>query len=88
MPAQTCNRRYVRVHLLLPKPANTGGGRPKKRKATKHKTATKPARPSLTEEQKRELRRVRAAENYQRRKELSLCKDCPAKAIKGQSRCP
>ena len=85
--------------FVLPKPANTGNTRPKKPKHTKpgrktragtanHKSATKPAKPRLTEEQKRELRRVLAAEDRQRGKELGLCKDCPARAIKGKTRCP
>ena len=85
--------------FILPKPANSGNTRPKKRKATnssrktragttKHKEATKPSGPRLTEEQKLELRRARAAENRQRHKELGLCKDCPSTAIKGQTRCP
>ena len=85
--------------FILPKPANSGDTRPKKPKHTKpgrktragtanHKSATKPAKPRLTEEQKRELRRVLATEDRQRRKELGLCKDCPARAIKGKTRCP
>ena len=84
--------------FILPKPANSGNTRPKKPKHTKpgrktragtanHKSATKPAKPRLTEEQKRELRRVLATEDRQRRKELGLCKDCPARAIKGKTRC-
>ena len=84
--------------FILPKPANTGGGRPKPRKAVKpsrktradtanRKSATKPTRPRLTDEQNQELRRVRAAEKRQRLKELDLCKECPNKAIKGQTRC-
>ena len=55
--------------FILPKPANSGNTRPKKPKHTKpgrktragtanHKSDTKPAKPRLTEEQKRELRRV------------------------------
>ena len=85
--------------FILPKPANSGNTRPKKPKHTKpgrktragtanHESATKPAKPRLTEEQKRELRRVLATEDRQRRKELGLCKDCPARAIKGKTRCP
>ena len=35
-PAHTCNRWYFRVHLhLLPKPANSGNTRPRKRKRVK-----------------------------------------------------
>ena len=85
--------------FILPKPANSGNPRPKKPKHTKprpktragsanRKSAIKPAKPRLTEEQKRELRRVLAAEDRQRRKELGICKDCPARAIKGKTRCP
>ena len=85
--------------FILPNPANTGNTRPKKPKHSKpgrktragtanHKSATKPAKPRLTEEQKLELRRVLATEDRQRRKELVLCKDCPARAIKGKTRCP
>ena len=29
-----------------------------------------------------------ATEDRQRRKELGLCKDCPARAIKGKTLCP
>ena len=85
--------------FILPKPANSGKTRPEKPKATnsssktgtgttKHKKATNPARPRLTQEQKRERDRVRAAEKRQRSKELGLCNHCPATAIKGQTRCP
>ena len=85
--------------FILPKPANSGNTRPKKPKATnsssktgagttKHKKATKPASPRLTQEQKRERDRVRATDKRQRSKELGLCKHCPAKPIKGQTRCP
>ena len=84
--------------FVLPKPANAGNTRPHKRKATKlapktradvakSKPATKATRTTLTDEEKREFRRVRASEDRQRRKELGLCKDCPTKAIEGQSRC-
>ena len=44
--------------------------------AAKHKPAAKAARTTLTEEEQREIRRVRASENRQRCKELGLCKDC------------
>ena len=33
------------------------------------------------------FKRVRAAEERQRRKELGLCRECPNQAIKGQTRC-
>ena len=56
--------------------------------ATKRKSATRAPKPKLTDEQKRELRRVRAAEERQRRKELGLCRDCTNVAIEGQTRCP
>ncbi len=42
----------------------------------------------LTTEQKRERRRVRAAGERQRRKELGLCRDCPNVATEGQTPCP
>ena len=85
--------------FILPKPANAGGGRSKRRKvaeasgktrtgATKRKINPTVKQTRLTDEQKIELRLVRAAETRQRRKELGLCKDCPGKAIKGKSRCP
>ncbi len=85
--------------FILPKPANAGNTHTQKPKATnpiqktrpvtaKHKIATNATRPRLTEEQKRELKRVRAAEERQRRKELGLCKDCSNPGIKGQTRCP
>ena len=85
--------------FILPKLANAGNTRPRKpkpakpgRKARKssanRKPTTKPTRPQLTEEEKRELSRVHARENRQRRKKLGLCKDCPKEAIKGQTRCP
>ena len=79
--------------FILPKPANSGGRRPKPRQAAKpsrkaNAGTAKSTGPKLTEEQKRELRRVRAAEKRQRRKELGLCKDCPNEATKGRIRCP
>ena len=74
--------------FILPKPANPGNTHPHKRRASEpgrqtqagsvnRKSATKPTRPRLTDEQMRELRRVHASENRQRRKELGLCKDLP-----------
>ena len=85
--------------FVFAKPANLDNTRPQKRESTnprsetraasaKRRPTAKPTRPRLTEEEKRELRRIRASENRQRRKELGLCKDCPNQAIKGQTRCP
>ncbi len=79
-------------------PANAGNTKSRVRKASKktvkkgsgtvkHKSATRALKPKLTDEEKRELRRVRAAEERQRRKELGLCRDCPNTAIAGQTRC-
>ena len=84
--------------FILPKPANAGNTRPRKRRAAKpgrkaragsasRKSTTKPTRPQLTEEEKRELSRVHARENRERRKKLGLCKDCPNKVNQGQIRC-
>ena len=56
--------------------------------ANKRKSATRDLKPKLTDEQKRELRRVRAAEHRQRRKELGLCRDCKNRAVLGKTRCP
>ena len=80
-------------------PANGGNTKSRTRKvskqttkkrasAVKRKSATRAPKPKLTEEHKRELRRVRAAEERQRRKELGLCRDCPNVATEGQTRCP
>ena len=61
----------------------------KKRSGTvKRKSATRAAKPKLTNEQNRELRPVRAAEERLRRKELGLCRDCKNLAVEGQTRCP
>jgi len=79
-------------------PANAGNNKPRVRKASKQtvkkgsgtvkrKNATRAPKPKLTDEQRRELRRVRAAEERQRRKELGLCRDCPNVAVEGQTRC-
>ena len=56
--------------------------------ASKRKSATRALKLKLTNEQKRELRRVRAAEERQRRKELGLCRDCKNFAGDGKTRCP
>ena len=80
-------------------PANAGNTKSRTRKVSKQttkkgsgtakrKSAIRAPKPKLTDEQKRELRRVRAAEERQRRKELGLCRDCPNVAIEGQTRCP
>ena len=82
-----------------PMPANAGNTKSRTRKvskqntkktarALKRKSAFRAPKPKLTEEQKRELRRVRAAEERQRRKELDLCRDCKNLAVPGKTRCP
>ena len=84
--------------FVLPMPANAGNIKSRIRKVSKQttkqgpstikrKSAIRAPKPKLTDEQKRELRRVRAAEERQRRKELGLCRDCPNTAIAGQTRC-
>ena len=65
----------------------TGTKRRKRKRPTQKKTSTKAPKLHLTEEQKRERKRVLANENSQRRKELGLCKSCPNIAIEGQTRC-
>ena len=85
--------------FVLPMPANAGNTKSRVRKtskktvkeessASKRKSTTRTLKPKLTDEQKRELRRVRAAEHRQRRKELGLCRDCRKVATEGQTRCP
>ena len=66
--------------FVLPMPANAGNTKSRVRKArkktpkkgsgaNKRKSAARALKPKLTDEQKREIRRVRAAEERQRRKE-------------------
>ena len=85
--------------FVLPMPANAGNTRPRKPKTTnpdhkqpkttlKTQKPTHPKHPELTPDQNKEFKRVRAAEELQRRDELDLCRDCPNQAIKGQTRCP
>ena len=76
--------------FVLPMPANVGNTKSRVRKtskrakptvtkgtgATKRKSAARALKTKLTGEQERELGRVRAAEERQRRKELGLCRDC------------
>ena len=80
-------------------PANAGNTRPRKPKTTtpdhkrpnttpQSKKPTQTKSPKLTSDQNKEFKRVRAAEERQRRKELGLCQECPNQAIKGQTRCP
>ena len=80
-------------------PANAGDTKSRVRKASKkavrkgagagkRKSATRALKPKLTDEQKRQLRRVRTAEERQRRKELGLCRDCNNLAVPGKTRCP
>ena len=69
--------------FVLPMPAKAGNIKSRIRKVSKQttkqgpstikrKSAIRAPKPKLTDEQKRELRRVRAAEERQRRKELGL----------------
>ena len=94
-PAHTCNRGYLRSTFIFAKPADLGNTRPQKRESTnprsetraasaKRRPTAKPTRPRLTEEEKRELRRIRASENRQRRKERGLCKDAQTKQSKAK----
>ena len=80
-------------------PTNAGNTRSRTRKAGKQATNKRPRaikrksairthKPKLTDEQKKELRRVRAAEERQRRKELGICRDCKNLAVPGKTRCP
>ena len=64
------------------KPASTSQGHPKTR------TATKPKKPRLTEEEKRARNRKRTAESRRNKREKGLCVSCPDKTIEGQTRCP
>ena len=72
-PADADNRHTLHHVFVLPMPANAGNTKSRVRKASKQtikkrsstskrKNATRALRPKLTDEQKRELRRVRAAE--------------------------
>ena len=85
--------------FVLPMPANAGNTKSRVRKASKQtvkkesgaserKCITHALKPKLTDEQKRELRQVRAAEERQRRKELGLCRDCKKLAVPGKTRYP
>ena len=78
-------------------PANAGNTKSRVRKASKKtvkkgsgasKSTTRALKPKLTDEQKRELRRVRAAEHRQRRKKLGLCRGCKNLTVPGKTRCP
>ena len=79
-------------------PTNAGNTRPRKPKTTNpdHRKAkptlktqkpTHPKHPELTPDQNKEFKRVRAAEELQRRDELGLCRNCTNQAIKGQTLC-
>ncbi len=81
MPANAGNTKS-RVRKASKKTVKKGSG------AGKRKSATRALKPKLTDDQKRELRRVRAAEERQRRKELGLCRDCKNLAVPGKTRCP
>ena len=81
MPANAGNTKS-RVRKASKKTVKKGSG------ASKRKSSTRALKPKLTDEQKRELRRVRAAEERQRRKELGLCRDCKNLAVPGKTRCP
>ena len=85
--------------FVLRMPANAGNTKSRTRKvskqttkkgagANKRKRAVRAPKPKHTDDQKRELKRVRAAEERERRKELDLCRDCLNSAIAGQTRCP
>ena len=85
--------------FVLPMPANAGNTKSCTRKVSKQATKTgsstikrksdiRAPQPKLTDDQKRELRRVRAAEERQRRKELGICRDCKNLAVPGKTRCP
>ena len=95
-PAQAgvCKERTFESTLVIPlrkkrkKTKPTPPRRQTRAVSAKRTPAIEPTSPQLTEEEKREMRRIRASENRQRRKELGLCKDCPNQAIKGQTRCP
>lgn len=69
------------IASVPPVPTNAGGGRPKTRKAGN------PSKPHLTEEEKRERDRKRAAERRQHQKENNLCISCPNQPIEGRTRC-
>ena len=88
----------IRHVFILPRPANAGNTKSRVRKvnkqtsklgsgATKREGTNRASKPKLTDDQKRELGRVRHAEERQRRKELGLCRDCTNVAIEGQIRC-
>ena len=72
-------------HKSPPGPKSTNPSKPKR--PVQKNTTVKPLRPRLTEEQIRDRQRLRAADHFQRRKELGLCRSCPNNASKGQSRC-
>ena len=83
--------RYERPSSKKPK-SHSRSNRTKRKQSAKppapKKPATKISRPRLTEEQKLERRRKRAAERYQQRTEQGLCRTCGREAIPGQTRCP
>ena len=80
-------------------PANAGNTKSRVRKASKktvkkrsgagkRKSTTRAPKPKLTDEQKRELRRVRAAEERQRRKELASAGIVPTQPSPGKPAAP
>ncbi len=81
MPANAGNTKS-RLRTVSKQTPKQGSG------TTKRKSAIRPPKAKLTDGQKRELRRVRAAEERQRRKELGLCRDCKNLAVPGRTRCP
>ena len=81
MPANAGNAKF-RLRKVTKQPPKQRSG------TTKRISAIRPPKPKLTDEQKRELRRVRAAEERQRRKELGICRDCKNRAVPGKTRCP
>lgn len=80
-------------------PANAGSAKSRTRivsklntkkvsSTVKGKSPVRAPKPKLTDEQKRELRWVRAAEEGERRKEVGLGRDCKNPAVSGKTRCP
>ena len=82
--------------FALPKPANAGNPKGRKRNSGRQKAPLAQAAKNdssrlhntETPGTRQGRERVLKAENRRRRKALGLCKDCRNKAIPGQSRCP
>ena len=56
--------------------------------AAKRKIAIWATKPKLTDGQKQEARRVRAAEKHRRYKEIGPCRDYKSLAVPRKTRCP